>query len=537
MLTKADLVKMKEEQLCKQVLVPLLRAMKFNDVMFYHGGEGEKGKDIVCWKEDEVKARVNYALVVKSQKIMGQAKAAKGTAGEVATQIQQVFGSPFIAPVTAEMLNIHICWVVTNKEITKQGMDAIKAIIKPSNYERHVSFIDGDTLWELVEKYLGKHVVWGKMEEIQSVLKDFDTHYQPEIHLNGKQINVEVKEKFEGASQEKPLDFNFSFEFPNTPVGKAKFDELKNAYTTGAGFSIPPNYIKSVEIPDLLKPIFDFDVKNTALIAEPLPSNHHFIASIEFSNVDGDVISFDYVDFQLMQSGTEESTLENVEKGSLLKIKLVTNFPKRTLKLTFNWKLEKASYNCSQLLRFCELQNCLSKPFILKVVSKEHNIVLFTQQSDQGIGSSPPKFYFDALRALSVLQQKSNKIVMVPLRVFDDEEIKELRNLISIVNSGVVKGRWKNFSLTLKDLSQEGFDALSDRLYFFRLDGNEVLNIFDVELPLGITESVFRNALISNLDDIRKAYSSGVRDIELQIVAQNGEAGFEKTYRDFVERT
>jgi len=327
MLTKADLVKMKEDQLCKQVLVPLLRAMKFNHVAYYHGGEGEKGKDIVCWKEDEVKARLNYALVVKSQKITGQAKGAKGTAGEVATQIQQAFGSPFVAPVTAEILNVHICWVVTNKEITKQGADAIKSIIKSSNYERHVKFIDGDTLWGLVEQHLGNHVIWGKMEDIQSALNEFDTHYQPEVLLDGKEIKIGMKEKFEGASKEKPLDIHFSFEFPETPEGISKRNELERHIATGSEFSIPADYIKSVEMPDLLKTVFGTEIVNATLVGKSLPTDHHFIACLEFLSNDGDFVAFDYVDFQLMQRGTEEGTLENVEKGSLLKIKLVTNFP------------------------------------------------------------------------------------------------------------------------------------------------------------------------------------------------------------------
>lgn len=162
---------------------------------------------------------------------------------------------------------------------------------------------------------------------------------------------------------------------------------------------------------------------------------------------------------------------------------------------------------------------------------------MFTQQYEKGIGNPPPRFYLDSLRALSILQKRSNKIVMIPVREFSDEEIKELHSLISIVRSGRVKGKWRNFKITLNDLSLEGFNALSERPHFFRLDGSEVENIFDVELPLGVSESVFRNGLISNLSEVREAYASGIRDIELQIVAQDGEADFEKTYRDFVENS
>ena len=65
MLTHDTFVKMDEATLRVKVLLPLLRAMKYRDVHEYHGGSGEKGKDIVCWKQDELGCRVNLAIVAK----------------------------------------------------------------------------------------------------------------------------------------------------------------------------------------------------------------------------------------------------------------------------------------------------------------------------------------------------------------------------------------------------------------------------------------------------------------------------------------
>jgi hypothetical protein len=186
MLTKAILQKMDEDHLCQDVLIPLFKEMGFNDVTFYHGGIGEQGKDVVFWKLDELNARVNYAVVVKSKPITGQAKSGKGTAGEVATQIQQSFGSTYYDPVTSVPQEVHVCWVVTNQKILKEGEESIRSIIKPSNYERHLKFINGDTLWELVQKYLGIQAVMGRLEEIQKTFNGFDTHYYPEIQLSEK---------------------------------------------------------------------------------------------------------------------------------------------------------------------------------------------------------------------------------------------------------------------------------------------------------------------------------------------------------------
>jgi hypothetical protein len=95
MLTRNYVETLKEADLRKVVLLPLLRAMGYQDVYEYHGGAGEQGKDIVCWKQDELGSRENLALVAKASQMTGKAQMNKGTAGEVQTQIRQCFGSSY----------------------------------------------------------------------------------------------------------------------------------------------------------------------------------------------------------------------------------------------------------------------------------------------------------------------------------------------------------------------------------------------------------------------------------------------------------
>src|SRR5215813_13079058 len=109
--TKDQLCKMDEGQLREDVLIPLFRAMGFRDVFHYHGGDQEQGKDIVMWKEETVRERVNYAVVVKSKKISGKATG-NSSAGEVCTQIQQCFGRSYLDPISGEEKRVNHCYVV-----------------------------------------------------------------------------------------------------------------------------------------------------------------------------------------------------------------------------------------------------------------------------------------------------------------------------------------------------------------------------------------------------------------------------------------
>ncbi len=527
---------MKEEQLCKQVLIPLLRAMKFNDVTYYHGGAAEKGKDIVCWKESELQVRTNYALVVKSQKITGQAKSAKGTAGEVATQIQQAFGSEFIAPITGEYSKVHICWVITNKEITKQGIDAITSIIKPTNYDRYVHYIDGDKLWEYIEKYLRNYLIWGKIEDIQKTINEFDTHYQPEIFLDGNKITIGIKEKFKGASTEKPLDVKVALEFPKTSEGISKQKEFQKSIKTGSKITIPAKFIKSFEIPDSLKPIMDFDINGGELVAEPIINDHHFIASLEFINDEGDSFVLDYLDFKLQKMGTEEATLINVENGSIIKIKLILDSVRRNLKIKFNWKPQKTAYMCSQLLQIYEFNNCVSKPFTMKIISKEFGKVVFNQNFNNGISKGVSSFLVKAMKSLVALQRKNNQTIMVPVREFTVDEVEILKKIIQITNVGKINGKWSSIKMPVLNMTVDGYNALTDTVTNFKLVGNEAVQIFDIEIPLGSFDAIYHNGKISNFEEVKQMYEENCHEITMYLTPQEEEADFEKIYHNFFQR-
>lgn len=205
---------------------------------------------------------------------------------------------------------MHECWVLSNQKILKEGEKAIKSVIKPSNLDRHVRFINGDTLWTLVEKHLASQTLMGKFQMIQKQLSNIDTHYQPVIQVSGNEMNISLREKFKGAAESKPLKLNFSFEFPDTPSGQAAKKALDNHFATGAPVSISPEFISSIEYPEVIKSLFGAkDLHPPTLEISPLSSGHHFVASVEIKCDDGDEFKIDHVDFAVKHAGNEEATL------------------------------------------------------------------------------------------------------------------------------------------------------------------------------------------------------------------------------------
>jgi hypothetical protein len=94
-LTRKQQAGMKEAQLQKDILIPLFKAMKFRSLTLYDGGSLELGKDIVMWKEGDLRDRINYGVVVKARKISGRATG-KSSPNEIYFQILQCFSAPFL---------------------------------------------------------------------------------------------------------------------------------------------------------------------------------------------------------------------------------------------------------------------------------------------------------------------------------------------------------------------------------------------------------------------------------------------------------
>src|SRR5687768_4232992 len=128
-LSRTQLQSLSESELRTTVLIPLFSAMGFRDVYHFHGGTQEQGKDIVMWQPDQLRGRINYAVVVKATKITGQAQG-RSSAAEVAFQVAQCFGRPFQDPWTFEERTVHRCIVLSNQEILKEALHSIGSALQ-----------------------------------------------------------------------------------------------------------------------------------------------------------------------------------------------------------------------------------------------------------------------------------------------------------------------------------------------------------------------------------------------------------------------
>ena len=366
MFTKQQVGQMKEDDLRELVLIPLLRAMGYRDAYKYHGGDNEKGKDIVCWDLGKLGNRVNLALVVKAKPLSGRIDVDKGTAGEVRGQVQQCFAKPFVDPITGEDQEVHECWVVSTKKIEKNAVDALKSALGLSVYRNNVRFVGIDTLWELVDKHLRFQAALQKLEEVRQDYNTFDSHYRLDAQISGNVIRHTIAEKFPGASLEKPIEIKSVFSFPvDTLEGRELQEVVERFFQTGAPVKIPVAYIKSLEYSDFLQHVYPAVMKDGFLELGSIPNPQPLLLSCEISCDDGDRFELPYIHLTCTRAGTKEATLTNQGQPIPIEMQMVL----RSDSTIGNFHLSLVhdlSLNAHELLIQMRLLRCLSKPHTIR---------------------------------------------------------------------------------------------------------------------------------------------------------------------------
>jgi hypothetical protein len=141
-----------EAQLCKRVLIPLLRALGFRDV-HYNNGPNERGKDVLGWKIDELDQPSWLAVVAKAVDISGAA-GGNNSVLTISTQIDQALNEGYAAPPIGRVIHIDRCWVITSGRIVPDALEKAKGTLESRGHTRFVRWIQGSALIELIDRRL-----------------------------------------------------------------------------------------------------------------------------------------------------------------------------------------------------------------------------------------------------------------------------------------------------------------------------------------------------------------------------------------------
>lgn len=499
-MNEEEFKQLSEKDLREKVLIPLFEAMGYSDVEHYHGGENEKGKDIVFWDKDRLGQRKNYAVVVKAGKITGQARVSKNSASEVEFQIRQAIGSPFLDPATSAVHDVDECWVISNQEIQKQARDAIYTALKASNLEKKITFLQGSEIWRLVRKHLWSPA--NAIAELLSKANELDSHYIPKYTLSDNSVQVELIEKFPGASEEKPIEGKFGFVFPETEEGQEKLEELKQSFESGMPATIPSHFIHNIEMPEFAKLLLMFPDKENlqSLSLLPIPDDKIVYCNIIVKNNSKSQFTLQSVPFKIIRVGSKEISIENDNQPSYLSMQLSARKKSET---KINISINLQNLNAKQLLDGLKLKQFLSSPFSFRLVNSETNIFILQKEFDNIMPNPPDETLLEFVGILAEVQQKTGQVIKVPVREYTKSEIQTVFQLKDIISGKPLLGAVGNsISINVKDHKE--IRKMIDGEHPIQLAVEQICmaNLFDQEISLGKQRIHFPEAQLTNRNDL-----------------------------------
>ena len=438
-ISRENLCRLKEAPLRTDVLIPLLKAMGFQDVFHHHGGPHEQGKDIVMWKPGELGERVNYAVVAKAGDINGRAQGV-GSAGEVAIQVQQCFGAAFRDSLTAEDQQVDQCWVIASGTMTTATIQSLRSALGSQGLVRATKFINGDKLWDLLSRFLPEKTAWAQFGQAHKTLQELVPGYELSLTTNGQTTEISLNAN-ENATGIEPLEIAFHLNFPPTEQGSVAFEEYRQFVRTGSAFKLPPEVISRTDLPQPLQRLYDFsDTAKLGFSFTPIsPDLPYNAIRLERICTDGTRAALENLEMAYVQGGTEEFTLSNKQQ----KLPWIISFKidHRTGTSQFACKTNLEGSNCKQASEWLRFAQALSKPGAFKVYSHVTGFDSASSPEDfpplLSVEEAPSAEFVELVDKLVVIQRRSQKVLWLPKQI-SAEEWSEIETVYSAVTTGKV---------------------------------------------------------------------------------------------------
>jgi len=444
-IVEKKLALLKEDEFREDILIPLFKAMRFQNVINYHGGSKELGKDIIMWKEDELFIRQNYAVVVKVGQITGKI-GGKGTFQTVATQVSQALNTTFLDEKTLEEQSIHKCIIVTNQFIKKEARDALFSILK-ENIDKHlITIFDLDNLIKNIIKY---RIITITPDDIFSLLEK--ANHDRTFKINGLQ-NINGKKVISfGADKNIPpekTDIKLTFHFPNDKAGLDMEKKVKDFLDHGGPIDVPRKYV-TIDSPDFNNEIGTESIAQISIGNIINPTTYYLKMEID-TNV-GNSFSIPFLEFKKKFTGRKSFTLVCDFEPLVFTISIRIE---KDNKIHFNYTLKKDLYNYTmyELLLFEEFCLAISKggKMYLYDIKTNIRVLAFTIYPDTN--NSRDNFFLELFKKGTIIQQITNTLLYYPHNGFTQQDINDINNLFDIISNGYQKNIYTSVKFYLKDI-------------------------------------------------------------------------------------
>jgi hypothetical protein len=356
---------------------------------------------------------------------------------------------------------------------------------------------DSDAVKEIALRALRHHE---RAKWLAAIEAAQNPYFEYDLEITEQAVKVDIRTKYPGAEQDRPVEMAGTFRFdPTDPEARAAFEALDRHFRTGEPAEFDARFFEGFDVPEAFAGLLghEEECRTTKIVLGTAKIDRRLTCKMAVLDQNGHVlVEIPYIDFRVVQGGTEETTLSNEGQDIPLRIGLKINF--RDQSNSFSIGIEPEGKNVVQIRDFIEIQRALARGKWFKLTD------LATGLSDQGeipkgLIAEPKKGFVELVHDLAFIQEETKQVIWWPgqITVAEAQLAKKVVNVLQTGQSQELVPRL-NFEVN-KFVARRLANACANGKRSLRFDGpDHAINLLGTKLSLGPYTAVLPNARPSN---------------------------------------
>jgi hypothetical protein len=304
-------------------------------------------------------------------------------------------------------------------------------------------------------KHILAHTLTYGLTAAKNVLES-DSHYK---WIMNTEKEFTLREKFDGASKEKPLKITTEFRFDTKePEGREAHEAFKKFLATGEPITIKSPHLAKFIPPEVFSLLMVEPTDEMQLTMGPVIGHKSLNVRAIFEATDGQKVVLEGIELKNIQSGTEQMILSNEHQTVPWKFRQIIRFNDREAETNFS--VDTVDVPISQAVRALKFWQALSKGGSLKLESVETDMRLSHASIAPGAYPALDEDWVRLCEALDLIQKKTGTLFRSP-EVVSPEASREIGLVFQILESGRITATEFPLDLT-RDQAADFLEKVSE---------------------------------------------------------------------------
>ena len=272
--------------------------------------------------------------------------------------------------------------------------------------------------------------------------------------LDKENVRIEAYSKYPGALDDHPVELSGIFKFDQSQEAQDARKALENAYKTGETVKLDSRFFEGFDptqlAPELFAHLGKFETREIEI--GTAKTDEGFIGKLEISDEhENSLGEIPYIDFKVIQAGSEEITFSNEAQPIPLKIKWKLNSTKHTS--SFNFRFHFVGVNVVEIQKFMKFSLATKNGKWFQLTNLTTGLSIKESLQTRSIDLDVRDDFRALIDDLALIQKKTGQIIQFPENI-TVAEWQLMKNLVGILTTGSIQTDTPKYSFALnKDVA------------------------------------------------------------------------------------